>query len=172
MLDPPESATEEPIDVSDSPYIPVLDDPINEVEVTEAAETCKESKSFISVTPAIFRCMTPLWIVFVTQIMNMVFCSDNLVFPFKWCYNKLIVLFKKGARLICGNYRGISIGDTIGKVYAKVLGNRLKQWMDIDYCQAGGTEERGCIEHIVALRLIFDYAINEKVKLFVLCRRL
>ena len=52
------------------------------------------------------------------------------------------------ARLICGNYCGISIGDTIGKVYAKVLGNRLKHGMDIDNCQAEGTEERGCIEHI------------------------
>ena len=57
----------------------------------------------------------------------MVFCGDNYVFPVKWCYNKLIVLFKKGARMICGNYRGISIGDTIGKLYGKVLGNRLKQ---------------------------------------------
>ena len=98
----------------------------------------------------------------------MVFCSDNFVFPIKWCYNKLIVLFKKGARLICGNYRGISIGDTIGKVYAKVLGNRLKQWMVVDNSQAGGQDRRGCIEHVLALRLIIDYALKENVKLFVL----
>ena len=70
--------------------------------------------------------------------------------------------------MICGNYRGISIGDTIGKLYGKVLGNRLKQWMDVDNCQAGGQERRGCIEHILALRLIIDYAKKEKVKLFVL----
>ena len=162
------SETEEPIDMSNSPYIPLLDDPIEEAEVVEAAETCKEAKSFIGVTPAIFSCLPPIWITFVTQILNMVFLSDNFSFPLKWCYNKLIVLFKKGARLICGNYRGISIGDTLGKVYAKILGNRLKQWMDIDSCQAGGQEERGCGEHILALRLIFDYAISEKVKLFVL----
>ena len=98
----------------------------------------------------------------------MVFCSENWTFPVKWCYNKLIVLFKKGARLICGNYRGISIGGTIGKLYAKILGNRLKQWMDVDNCQAGGQERRGCVEHILALRLIIDYAIKEKEKLFVL----
>ena len=90
------------------------------------------------------------------------------MFPAKWCYDKLIVLFKKVARLCCGNYRGISIGETIGKLYSKILGNRLKQWMDVDKCQAGGKEERGCIEHILALRLIIDYAIKEKVKLFVL----
>ena len=70
--------------------------------------------------------------------------------------------------MVCGNYRGLSIGDTIGKLYGKVLGNRLKQWMDIDRCQAGGQALRGCIEHILALRLLIDYAIKERVKLFVL----
>ena len=89
-------------------------------------------------------------------------------FPVKWCYNRLIVLFKKGARMCCGNYRGISIGDTMGKLYAKILGSRLKRWMNIDNCQAGGQEERGCIEHILTLRLIIYYAIKEKVKLFIL----
>ena len=56
----------------------------------------------------------------------------------------------------------------MGKLYAKILGNRLKQWMDVDNSQAGGQEKRGCIEHILALRLMFDYAIKENVKLFVL----
>ena len=100
--------------------------------------------------------------------MNIVFCSNNLTYPLKWCYNKLIVLFKKGARLICGNYRGISIGETMGKLYAKILGNRLKRWMKVDNCQAGAQEKRGCLEHMLGLRLIIDYAKKEKVKLFIL----
>ena len=168
LLNPPGTDADDLCDTEDSPYIPILDDPIAEVEVVEAAESSKESKSFIGITPAIFQCFTAVWIVFVTQILNIVFCSENWTFPVKWCYNKLIVLFKKGARLNCGNYRGISIGETLGKLYAKILGNRLKQWMDVYKCQAGGQEERGCIEHILALRLIIDYAIKEKVKLFVL----
>ena len=62
----------------------------------------------------------------------------------------------------------IPVGDTMGKLYAKILGNRLKKWMVVDNCQAGGQEERGCTEHILALRLIIDYAKKEKVKLFML----
>ena len=112
--------------MSDAPYIPLLDDPIKETEVVEAAESCKESKSFIGITPAIFQCFSAIWILYVTQILNIVFCCNNLTFPLKWCYSKLIVLFKKGARLCCGNYQGISKGDTIGKLYAKILGNGLK----------------------------------------------
>ena len=53
-------------------------------------------------------------------------------------------------------------------MHAKVLSNRLKSWMDIENCQAGGIEGRGCIDHILALRLVFDYAINDKVKSFML----
>ena len=40
--------------------------------------------------------------------------------------------------------------------------------MNVDSCQAGGTEKRSCTEHIVALRLLFDYAKKEKKKLFVI----
>ena len=40
--------------------------------------------------------------------------------------------------------------------------------MNVDNCQAGGQEARWCIEHILALRLIMDYALKERVKLFVL----
>jgi hypothetical protein len=167
LLNPAERGDEEAIDVSELPYIPILDDPITESEVEEAAETCKETKSFIGMTPAIFKCMPAIWITFVTQMMNLIFCGNILSYPVKWAYSKLVVLFKKGVRLVCGNYRGLSIGDTLGKVYAKVLGNRLKLWMNVDSCQAGGTEKRGCIEHILGLRLIINYAKHQKQKLFI-----
>ena len=42
LLNPPESQTEDLIDLSDSPYIPLLDDPIEGVEIVEAAETAKK----------------------------------------------------------------------------------------------------------------------------------
>ena len=69
--------------------------------------------------------------------------------------------------MICDNYRGISIGDTLGKVYAKVLCNRIKLWANtfIDKCQAGGQEKRDCTEHILALRMMIDYAKKTKKKL-------
>ena len=168
LLNPTTGCTSDEIDVSDLPTIPVLDDPITPVEVVEAASECKESKSFIGVTPAIFRCLPPIWIMFITQLLNLVFCNEHLIYPAIWCYNKLVVLFKKGLRLVCGNYRGLSIGDTLGKLYAKILSSRLRLWMYIDSCQAGGQVLRGCIEHIAALRLIFDYAKHERKKLFVL----
>ena len=166
LLNPP-NQHDDVIDVSDMPYIPILDDPITEKEVVESASECKESKSYIGITPAIFKVMPALWITFITQMLNLIFCSNDLSYPIKWCFNKFIVLFKKGVRLNCGNYRGLSIGDSVSKLYAKIMSKRLYLWMFIDKCQAGGQALRGCLEHILALRLIIDYAKNEKKKLFI-----
>ena len=80
------------------------------------------------------------------------------IYPNKWYWNKLIIIFKKGSRLLCGNYRGISIADTLAKLYDKVIANRLMLWMNIDKNQAGGLENRGCIEQILSIRLLIDYA--------------
>ena len=122
LLNPTNTIDEDIIDVSDSPFIPVLDNPITEIEVIEAALPGKETKSYIGITPAIFKCLPPVWFTFITQIFNLIFFDSQLTYPVKWCYNKLVVLFKKGCRLICGYYRGLSIGDTMGKMYGKILG--------------------------------------------------
>ena len=137
-------------DVSDCPYIPIRDDAITENELKEATSTCKENKSFIGISPAIFKCLPWSWITFLVQLLNIIFFDNQLTYPFKWCFNKLVVIFMKGGRMNCGNYRGLSIGDTLVKLYGKILCNRLKLWMDIDRCQAGAQEKRGCAEHILA----------------------
>ena len=118
LLNPDQLEHSELIDVSDAPYIPLLDDKISEQEVkTAAASTCDENKSFVGITPGILGILPAVWITFITQLLNLIFMDNDLTYPIRWCYNKLVVLFKKGARLLCGNYRGLSIGDTLGKLY-------------------------------------------------------
>ena len=68
----------------------------------------------------------------------------------------------------CGNYRGISIMDTLAKVYDKLLLNRLTLWSAIDKCQAGAQKGRGCTEQIMTLRLLIDLAKCKKRKLYFL----
>ena len=85
-----------------------------------------------------------------------------------WCYGKVIVLFKSGDRMSCDNYCGIIIMDTLSKLYDTLIMNRLKLWASVDKCQAGAMKGRGCIEQIVALKLLCDYALHRKVKLYIL----
>ena len=56
----------------------------------------------------------------------------------------------------------------MGKLYGKILCNRLKKWMNVDECQAGAQEGRSCTEHILALRLLVDYAKSQNCKLYIL----
>ena len=50
---------------------------------------------------------------------------DTRTVPQDWKDAQLITLFKKGDRRQCGNYRGISLLSIPGKVFARILLNRL-----------------------------------------------
>ena len=50
--------------------------------------------------------------------------------PQKWKHATIIVLHKKKNRTECGNYRGVSLVAHAGKVFLKVIANRLS-----DYCE-------------------------------------
>ena len=69
--------------------------------------------------------------------------------------------------MCCGNYRGISIIDCIAKCYDYILNNRLMKWYIPCREQAGGQEKRGCIEHIVTVRLVIDRCLRMKIPLFI-----
>ena len=85
-----------------------------------------------------------------------------------WSISKLITIFKSGEKDLCGNYHGISIPNTLAKIYDMMLCDRLFKWCKFDKCQAGGHLGRGCIEQIMTLRLSIDYAMESKSKLYVL----
>ena len=53
-----------------------------------------------------------------------------------------MVLFRSGSKKLCGNYRGISVMDTLAKIQYDTLIrlNRLKLWCNVDKCQAGAQE--------------------------------
>ena len=154
------------LDVEQSPYIPLLDDPFTPRELDQAINSMNKNKSFIGFSPALLVNLPVTWLMFLLTLFNVVF--QGFCFPITWCFSKLIVIFKTGDRMLCDNYRGISIMDTLAKVYDTLIMNRLKIWMAIDKCQAGSMEGRGCLEQIFALRMLCDYAIHKKVKLYVL----
>ena len=62
------------------------------------------------------------------KIFNLVFASKR--YPYSWCKNFLVPVFKSGIPDNPDNYRGISIGSCIGKCYSLVLFNRLIDAID------------------------------------------
>ena len=166
LLNPNVSLDEESFDAIGAPYIPILDDPFTTRELEDVVSNLKKNKSFIGICPGVFAVLPILWKLFFLTIFNFVFLCT--CYPFTWCSNKLITLFKKGNKLDCNNYRGISIMNTLAKIYDMLLMNRLSRWCSIDKCQAGAQRGRGCIEQIMALRLLIDFVKYKKRKLYVL----
>ena len=104
------------------------------------------------------------WIMFLTLVFNFIFSTSSI--PLAWGVSRLIVIFKKGSRLVCDNYRGIAISDTFGKIFDTLLCLRLQLWFKPCREQAGAQRGRGCAEHLLTLRLLIDYAISKKCSLF------
>ena len=151
---------------SNVPYIPLLDDPFTMTELEVAVNGMNKNKSYHGICPGILSWLPANWMLFMLTLLNVVFV--NICYPISWCVSKLVLLFKSGCRMSCGNYRGISIMDTLAKIYDILILKRLTLWCNIDKCQAGAQKGRSCIEQILTLRLLCDYAVFKKVKLYVL----
>ncbi|ELU15071.1 hypothetical protein CAPTEDRAFT_186743 [Capitella teleta] len=67
---------------------------------------------------------------------------------------------------MCGNYRGISLVDSLTKLYDIILNRCLFLWFKPDSRQAGSQPGRGCTEHLITLTLWIDYAKHKKKKLY------
>ena len=98
--------------------IPMLDDPITERECAEVIQ--KQLKPGKQAgpdgnSPGTFHLLPAEWIVFLATLLNLVFTSSS--YPLAWSKAKLSMLFKKGNCLLTGNYRGISVIDSICKLY-------------------------------------------------------
>lgn len=161
----PNNVPELDIDLTECPYIPCLDDPISPMEVEKAVKSVK-NKGYVGVATGLFRWVPVNILLYILQVLNIVFNTGT--YPALWTHTKLITIFKSGQRLACGNYRGIAIGDSLSKIYDTIINNRLSEWIAIDKAQAGAQKGRGCVEQIMSLRLLIDFSMVKRHKLYLI----
>ena len=147
--------------------MPVLDDPIRPEEVLDQVKRLKCNKACgpDGVPAGIFKLLPSAWIIYLCVLFNSIFISGS--YPSSWITAKLFTVFKRGSRSVVSNYRGINVINSIAKLYDMVLSARLYKWFTPYREQAGSQVGRGCLEHIVTLRLLCDVARRKKFKLFV-----
>ena len=150
--------------------IPLLDDPITPEEVTAQIKKIKPDKACgpDGIPPGIYKLLPVHWLLCLTTLFNCIFNSG--CYPIFWTKAKLFTIFKRGERRDPKNYRGINVINGIAKLYDMVLCCRLEQWFVPYREQAGAQRGRGCLEHLVTLRLLTDYSRQKKKKLFVTFR--
>jgi len=87
---------------------------------------------------------------------------DKGEFPKDWKEGHLIKLPKKGDLSNCKNYRGITLLSIAGKVFNRIILERMKKVVDphLRDNQAGFRKNRSCIDQIATLRIIAEQSLE------------
>ena len=109
------------------------DEPIKLEEVTIAIKNTKLKKSPgpDDTLPEILVYGGRTLISFLLTIFNLFWISAML--PSDLIDAIICILFKKGDRSDCGNYRGISLLSVVGKIFADIVLQRLKRLAELVY---------------------------------------
>ena len=89
--------------------------------------------------------------------------------PVDWKEGYLIKLPKKGDLSNCANYRGITLLSVPGKVFNRILLERMKSAVDplLRDQQAGFRQNRSCVDQIATLRIIVEQSLEWNSPLYV-----
>ena len=88
--------------------------------------------------------------------------------PQDWRDALLVPIPKKGDLTQCDNWRGISLLDCVGKVFAKVIQTRLQKVVEdvLPDSQCGFRAGRGCSDMIFCARQLMEKAREHNTKLY------
>ena len=91
-------------------------------------------------------------------------------FPESWSEGYIIPILKKGDKEEPSNYRGITLLSTVGKLFTRILNNRLNEWAE-EYnvyveAQAGFRKSMGTVDNIFILNSLITRSLNKSEQLY------
>ncbi|GAQ92050.1 hypothetical protein KFL_009120010, partial [Klebsormidium nitens] len=138
----------------------VLEAPIKEGEVEAALKCLKNGKSadLKGFTAELLKAGQKQLVAGLTSVFNRVF--EEGVFPEDWNEGVLVAIFKKGYPSDYGNYRTVTVGPVLGKLFATVINRRLTEWAEKGSIrakgQAGFRKGFRATDHLLALRVLIE----------------
>ncbi len=150
-----------------SPSFPELSNPISVGEVESALKRLRASSAPgpDGITPSVVLLAADTVMGPLTALFNLVFDSD---FPADWSSANVIPLFNQGDPR--QYYRGISIGNILGKLYASILNQRISNWAEREGKRAKGQggfrPDHRTIEQLLTLQVLIDKSAAKKTPLF------
>ena len=102
------------------------------------------------------------------QLFSVIWREETV--PKQWREGLIVNLLKKGDREDPGNYRGITLLSVVGKVFCKILNNRLVKCLDkggaLHEGQAGFRVNRSCMDNVYTLNEIVQGRFREDKKTY------
>ena len=133
---------------------------LSEQEIRVAINQLKLGKSCgpDNVINELFRYGVDALLPYLLKLFNTVF--DSGCFPEKWTDGLIVPLHKKGSKCEVENYRGIRLLSTFGKLFSRVLNNRLNEWAESYHvyieAQAGFRRKMGTIDNVLFCMVLLD----------------
>ena len=148
-----------------------LNKEISIVEIDVALDELHKSKSpgLDGVTNEILKNASIVVAPLLCKLFNAVL--DSGFFPEQWSQALIIPIHKKGDKNDMNNYRGISLLSCTGKVFTKILNNRITKWAEdnnkIDEAQAGFRKGKSTIDQIFIFQsLVSKYVAKPKGRFY------
>ena len=90
----------------------------------------------------------------------MVLCGERAV-PAEWRDATLVPVPKKGDLSVCDNWRGISFLDVMGKLFARIINDRLQAVVEnsVADSQCGVRAGRGYVDMVFCVRQLVEKII-------------
>lgn len=155
----PENPADTPPDEED---LEINIHPPTEEEVRKAIRAMKSGKS--PGVDCIHTEMLTADINLSTKVLMDLFSKiwEEHMIPEDWCKGLIVKLPKKGDLQNCDNWRGITLLSVPGKVFCKILLDRVSEAIDTKLRkeQAGFRKGKGCIDQIFALRNIIEQCLE------------
>ena len=147
-----------------------MDREITSDEIKEAINALKNNKSpgADSIPAEIYKLLNNTLIEHLRALYNLIWETGNVPQDFKNA--QIINLFKnKGSPSECGNYRGISLLSTGGKILARVMASRLLKHMEqvIPESQCGFRPNRGTNDLIFTLRQLQEKVKEQQTQMYI-----
>ena len=86
-----------------------------------------------------------------------------------WKKAVIVPLHKKGSKMVCSNYRGISLLSVPSKVYARILDGRVRRKTEskVLEVQGGFRQGRGCVDQIFTIRQLSEKVLKKNKQMVV-----
>ena len=126
---------------------------INEKEFNQAIKKLKRNKSLgpDKIPNELFIEANKQTREILREMIENVHRSENI--PPSWEEGEIIRLYKgKGQKGKCSNERGITLASNVGKVYERIINERVKKDVNITKAQAGGKPGCSTVDHLIALK--------------------
>jgi endonuclease/exonuclease/phosphatase family metal-dependent hydrolase len=92
----------------------------------------------------------------IVRLVKQVWSEESM--PSAWNVGVICPIFKKGDRMDCRNYRGVTLLSVVYKIFSGVLRARLSKYAErmIGEYQSGFREGRGTIDQVFTIRQIME----------------